>query len=165
MDAADLSRQARTILDRAGDILGATYAAQSLAKALLRSGDLAAVPELLDNCLETCNRQRDQFGVALVTRTIGEYALTTGDLETAVERLTDALAQWTELGLPLWQARTLRDLAAARSADQDAADALWQRAIELFGRSDAREAGELAASSPGEWLAAVATYRKPVGSS
>jgi DNA-binding SARP family transcriptional activator/tetratricopeptide (TPR) repeat protein len=164
VDAAALSRQAMAILERADDILGATYAAQSLAKALLRTGDLAAVPSLLADCLETCNRQRDQFGVALVTRTLGEYALAAGDLEAAVDRLTDALAQWTELGLPLWQARTLRDLAAARSAEAEAL-ALWERAIELFAHSDAREAGELASSSPGEWLAAVQTYRKPVGSS
>lgn len=162
VDAAELSRQAKAILEQAGDVLGATYAAQSLAKALLRAGDLAEVPDLLTACLETCNRQRDQFGVALVTRTLGEYALAAGDLETAAERLTDALAQWTELGLPLWQARTLRDLAAARSADAESRD-LWQQAIELFTRSDAREAAELAAGSPGKWLDAVRTYRKPVG--
>ena len=38
---------------------------------------------------------------------------------------------WTDLELPLWQARTLRDLAAAdRHAEEQ-----WQRAMALFAES------------------------------
>jgi hypothetical protein len=120
---------------------------------LVRTGEFATVPDLLTTCLRSCNKHRDEFGVALVTRTLGEHALATGDLPAAREYLTDALAQWTELGLPLWQARTNRDLAAASPPND--AKALWQRAIDLFHQMGSREAAELAASTPEQWRTTV----------
>lgn len=152
-EAADLSKQAMRVLKEAGDELGATYATQSLAKALLRTGEVGVVPDLLTRCLRSCNKHRDQFGVALVTRTLGECALAIGDLPAAREYLGDALAQWTALGLPLWQARTLRDLAAAGPVTD--ATAQWEQAITLFRESGSREAAELAAGTPDEWRATV----------
>jgi len=145
-DAVGLSRDAEQILRDAGDELGATYAAQSLAKSMLRAGEFDGVDELLAECLEVCTRQHDRFGVALMTRTLGEVALAQGRAEEAAGLLEDALAQWVALGLPIWQARTMRDLAAATGDEE-----MWSRARELFASLGAREAGELAGLSIGDW--------------
>jgi DNA-binding SARP family transcriptional activator/predicted negative regulator of RcsB-dependent stress response len=149
-EAAARSRDARHILADAGDLLGATYAAQSLAKAELRAGRTAGVRTALEQCEQVCARHQDRFGVALVTRTLGELALATGDLDEAAASLAKALAMWTELGLPLWQARTLRDLAAATD---DATR--WDQAMALFAQTDAREAAELAGLTHRDWSARV----------
>ncbi|SES46465.1 AfsR/SARP family transcriptional regulator [Actinokineospora terrae] len=150
--AATLSEQAEAILRGSGDQLGATYAAQSLAKARIRQGRVAGVAEALADCLTLCTTQGDRFGVALVTRTLGELALAEGEAEAAVRLLADALGKWTELRLPLWQARTLRDLAAAEAdSDPGLADAHWARAVALFTQVGTREVGELADLTPGMW--------------
>ncbi|GGS17869.1 SARP family transcriptional regulator [Actinokineospora fastidiosa] len=155
--AARLSADAASILLASGDDLGATYAHQSWAKASLRLGVVDGVAEALAGCLEVCTRRRDRFGAALMTRTLGEYHLATGDQGFARELLAEALDRWSELDLALWQARTLRDLAAA---DPDNADKHWLRATELFTAVPTRELAELSASSPAEWLARVqAPYR------
>ncbi|MGW4210089.1 AfsR/SARP family transcriptional regulator [Lentzea sp. NPDC004789] len=148
-DAVALSREAEQILREAGDELGATYAAQSLAKALLRAGELEGVDDLLAECLEVCTRQHDRFGVALMTRTLGEVALAQGRVDEAAALLEDALGQWTALGLPIWQARTMRDLAAATEDDE-----MWLRAKELFAQLGAREATELEGLGAAGWRSA-----------
>ncbi|GLZ40650.1 AfsR/SARP family transcriptional regulator [Actinokineospora sp. NBRC 105648] len=154
--AARLSEEAEVILRASGDVLGAAYAAQSSAKARIRLGEPAGVAEALADCLRLCARQGDRFGVALVTRTLGELALAQGDLLNARALLSDALTRWTELALPLWQARTLRDLAAAEATDApEAAQAHWRRAVELFTEAATRETTELADLSPAAWLSAV----------
>lgn len=147
-DAVPLSEKATEILVAAGDELSATYARQSTAKALLRLGRVEGLADLLAGCLDTCVRHGDRFGAALVTRTIGELYLATGDQASATRTLTAALADWTTLKLPLWQARTLRDLAAA---DPDHADEHWRRAAELFAAVGGREAAELAGHTPVTW--------------
>jgi DNA-binding SARP family transcriptional activator/tetratricopeptide (TPR) repeat protein len=156
--AEDLAARAVTILTDIGDELGTAYARQSWAKAALRLGhDTATVATTLDECRYTCARMRDRFGVALMTRTIGELHLATGDLPGARETLDAALRLWTELDLPLWQARTLRDLAAATVTDDpETAGAQWNRARELCISRKARESGELAVRTPAAWLAEVA---------
>ena len=145
-EAVELSREAEQILREAGDELGATYAAQSLAKASLRAGELEGVEDLLTECLQVCTRQHDRFGVALMTRTLGEVALAQGNDEEAADLLEDALAQWTTLGLPIWQARTMRDLAAATDDDK-----IWSAAQSLFASLGAREAAELSNLTPADW--------------
>ncbi|WP_447008296.1 AfsR/SARP family transcriptional regulator [Saccharothrix isguenensis] len=152
--AAELSARATTALRSIGDELGATYARQAWAKASLRlpeptgpaeRTDLAAT---LTDCLAVCERSRDRFGVALVTRTLGELHLARGDLDTARDHLTAALDLWTELDLRVWRARTLRDLAAADPARQDAH---WAAALDLLRGTGAREERELAATTPQQW--------------
>jgi DNA-binding SARP family transcriptional activator len=156
-DAASAgSREAHRILSEAGDILGATYAAQSLAKADLRAGRHAGIRAALERCRQVCVQHQDRFGIALMTRTLGEHALATGDTEAARALLTEALTGWTELGLLIWQARTLRDLAAATDDAE-----LWSRALALFEQTDAREAAELAGLGHRDWLATVTAA--PIG--
>jgi DNA-binding SARP family transcriptional activator len=151
--AAALSQQACRILDEVGDFLGAAYARQSLAKAWLRQGRVACVADLLRCCTDVCAGHHDRFGTALMTRTRGELALVEGELARADELLTDALRQWRELDLSLWEARTLRDLAAATALhDSSVAEAHWTRAMDLFAAVGSREMAELAGLSPRGWL-------------
>ncbi|GAB2844845.1 AfsR/SARP family transcriptional regulator [Lentzea nigeriaca] len=149
-EAVALSRDAEQILREAGDELGATYAGQSLAKALLRAGELDGVDDLLAECLEVCTRQRDRFGIALMTRTLGEVALAQRRDDDAAVLLEDALKQWAALGLPIWQARTMRDLAAATGDDE-----MWSQAKDLFAQLGAREAGELEGLGAEAWRSAL----------
>ncbi|WP_344930054.1 tetratricopeptide repeat protein, partial [Streptosporangium carneum] len=158
--AAELSGRAKAILRDAGDPLGAAYARQSLAKAMIRQGRTTEAAGLLEVCVRFFTQQRDRFGVALATRTMGELELARGHDDRARVLLTDALGQWSELGLPLWQARTLRDLAAAESASApEHAEHHWNRASALFGALGGREAAELALSSPRAWLDRVRVGR------
>ncbi|ANZ42986.1 hypothetical protein BBK82_23970 [Lentzea guizhouensis] len=144
--AVELSRDAERILREAGDELGTTYAVQSLAKASLRAGDLTGVEDLLAGCIEVCTRQHDRFGLALMTRTLGEAVLAQGRDDEAAALLEDALDQWTTLGLPIWQARTMRDLAVATGDEE-----IWAQAKALFTDLRAREAGELEGVSARQW--------------
>lgn len=146
--AAELSELAIEILVAAGDELGTTYARQSWAKALLRLGRTEGMVDVLTGCLDTCTRHRDRFGAALVTRTLGELYLAVGERTMAKETLAAALADWEALKLPLWQARTLRDLAAA---DPERASEHWQRAQELCAAVGGRETAELAEHTPATW--------------
>ncbi|WP_052423781.1 AfsR/SARP family transcriptional regulator [Nonomuraea candida] len=152
--AAEFSEQAVRILVAADDPLSAEYARQSLAKAMIRQGRTTAAADLLDASHRLFDRHGDRFGVALVTRTQGELALADGADARARDLLTTALGQWTELGLDLWRARTLRDLAAAESeTDPAAASRHWREAVETFTLLGAREATELSATDPRTWRA------------
>ncbi|CRK60910.1 putative regulatory protein [Alloactinosynnema sp. L-07] len=158
--AAALSAEAVALLLTVGDQLGAVYARQSWAKASIRAGVITEVESTLAADVRTCGLQCDRFGVALTTRTLGELHLALGDLDRARELLGDALAKWTELGLPLWRGRTLRDLAAA---DPAAAAEHWAAARALFAQTGARELAELADLTPADWLAIVqAPYRRSI---
>jgi DNA-binding SARP family transcriptional activator/tetratricopeptide (TPR) repeat protein len=153
-EAAELSMKATELLEAAGDELGATYGRQSSAKALLRLGRTEGLAEVLAGCLDSTTRHGDRFGVALMTRTLGELHLAMGDRPRARQLLETALADWESLRLPLWQARTLRDLAAA---DPSRGPALWARATDLFAAMGGREAAELARHTPDTWYEHVLT--------
>jgi DNA-binding SARP family transcriptional activator/tetratricopeptide (TPR) repeat protein len=142
--AAVLSQQALALLQDAGDALGAAYAQQSLAKARIRQGRHDGLSTVLASCLDVCRRYKDRFGAALITRTLGELALAGGDRAQATVLLEDALARWRELALPLWEARTLRDLAAAVPDGTE----YRRMALSIFTELGAREAGELACQPP-----------------
>ncbi|MEU5691802.1 BTAD domain-containing putative transcriptional regulator [Actinosynnema sp. NPDC020468] len=152
--ALELDERAGVLLRAAGDELGAVYASQSAAKTLIRRGEPAGVEAILAACLEYCTKQGDGFGVALMTRTLGELALARGDLVAARDHLVFSLERWTAMNLDLWRARTLRDLAAAEPGP--AGRARWELALELFTGLGAREAAELADLSPERWRAQVA---------
>jgi len=149
--AVVLSRTAEELLVEAGDELGAIYARQSFVKAAIRQGARAGLSDLLETNLTGCVQHGDRFGVALMTRTAGELALATGDQQQAKELLAESLALWTELGLPLWQARTLRDLAAAEADAPARAGEHWRDALRLFTAIGARELAELAGETPSTW--------------
>jgi len=58
--------------------------------------------------------------------------------------LRAALADWDELDLPAWRARTLRDLGAAHAAagDDSSAARCWSEAALLLEGLGSRESGE-----------------------
>lgn len=149
LEAVESSREAEALLRVAGDELGAVYAVQSSVKASLRAGLFEGLDDLLAECAEVCERQRDRFGLALTTRTRGELSLTLGRPDAAA-LLSEALELWTELGAPLWRARTMRDLAAATSDAET-----WTAALELFRSLGVREATELEGMTAAEWLSST----------
>ena len=143
-EAARHCETAVDILRKLGDRLMFAYALQALAKVRIRQGRGDAVRSDLLECLGTCNDMQDGFGQALVLRTLGELELAVGRPEVAHRYLQRSLEWWDALGLPVWRARTLRDLAGSLAAlgDQPASDAAWTEALAIFRRHGSREALE-----------------------
>ncbi|MEU9167402.1 BTAD domain-containing putative transcriptional regulator [Streptomyces sp. NPDC048420] len=126
------------------DTFGVMYTEQSLAKVELRQGRLDAARERLERCLEVARDRQDRFGEALVSRTLGEWYLAAGDAVAARESLERALGGWEVLGLPLWRARTLWDLAEVFEAEalSSVASGARAEAMGVFRELGAREARE-----------------------
>lgn len=131
----------------------AAYGVQALAKARIRCGDTAGVLDELRAAMAVCEQHGDRFGVALIERTIGEQHLAAGRAGAAREHLDTSVALWDRLGLPLFRARTLRDLAAAHdlAGAHAEADRLRAEALAVFARFGTREYAELG-GRPGELL-------------
>lgn len=106
------------------------YAAQTVAKARLRQGSPSTGPAL-EMAREVFAELRDDFGHALVLRTLGEEARVRGDLDTARNQLTWSLKIWTSMRLPGWEARTMRDLALCLTAAGEHVDAGLMRVAAL----------------------------------
>jgi DNA-binding SARP family transcriptional activator/tetratricopeptide (TPR) repeat protein len=145
-EALRLSQDATRILADIGDRLLSAYAAQATAKTLLRLDRRAEARDLLGPALAITEAHQDRFGCALIRRTLGEVLLADGDLAGAADALGQSLAAWRTLGLPLWQARTQRDLGAvhALAGDQRAAHGVWSEAEAIFSAVGARERDEMA---------------------
>ncbi|MFE7186368.1 AfsR/SARP family transcriptional regulator [Streptomyces erythrochromogenes] len=143
--AEPLLRQSLAIFEETDDAYGIMYASLSLAKVEFRQGRMTESRQRLDRCLEITRTRQDLFGEALVLRTTGEWHLAASDGETATEILLQALGLWDKLQLPLWRARTLRDLARAALARgrTGAAREFEQEAYEVFRRLGVREALEV----------------------
>lgn len=82
-------------------------------------------------------------------RTLGELRLSAGTLERAAAHLRRALDRWTELSLPVFRARTLRDPARPHDllGDRPTARALRTEALETFQLYGTREFAELRAAA------------------
>jgi DNA-binding SARP family transcriptional activator/Tfp pilus assembly protein PilF len=143
--AETLLRQSLSLFEGTDDAYGVMYASQALAKVEFRQGRMTEARQRLDRCLEITRERQDMFGEALVLRTMGEWHLVASDWKTATETLRQALALWDELQLPLWRARTLRDLARAARARGETGTGreFEQEAYEVFRRLGTREAREL----------------------
>lgn len=128
-----------------GSRLFVQYAVQSVAKARIRTGVSAPNP-LLAEARDVCAELNDDFGQALMLRTLGEEALALGDPVRARKRLEWALRMWADLELPGWKARTLRDLStcAAQLGEHAEAARLRTFALQIFMQLGLREARELA---------------------
>ena len=142
--------EALTVLRSTGDRLMAAYAAQALAKVRFRrcpvGAHASALRELRESLL-VCRELDDGFGEALVLRTLGELHLSGGALEPAAVCLEQALEQWTRLSLPLFRARTLRDLARLHELRGDGPTtlAMRQEALRTFRLYSTREESEIRA--------------------
>ncbi|WP_407835183.1 BTAD domain-containing putative transcriptional regulator [Streptomyces sp. DSM 116496] len=138
-----LLEQSLEMLRSLGDQLMIAYADQALAKTRIRLGTAERAP--LEDALLVCRAHHDRLGEGLVLRTIGEFHLAAGELGPAEACLTAAGEVWDALELPLFGARTLRDLAAVYTAagDRARADAVRARALAVFAEFGAREYTEL----------------------
>ncbi|MEV4056190.1 BTAD domain-containing putative transcriptional regulator [Amycolatopsis sp. NPDC049688] len=143
-EAADCCARAVTELRLADARLMTVYAEQALAKVRIRQGRGHEVRRVLDDGLATCNELDDGFGQGLLLRTLGELELAGGDLGTATRYLTRSLEWWQALDLPVWQARTGRDLAVAAAllGDDRRAGELRATALAVFEQYGCREAAE-----------------------
>ncbi|MFG3295911.1 BTAD domain-containing putative transcriptional regulator [Streptomyces sp. NPDC048179] len=149
-EAERLLRDALDVFTGLHDTFGLMYTEQSLAKVELRTGRTEQAGRRLMRCLEVARERQDRFGEALVLRTLGEQRLAAGDTGGARGPLERAAALWAELGLPLWRARTVRDLAGVWAADgeEEATRAARAEALEVFRSVGVREAWERAADEP-----------------
>ncbi|NYE43720.1 AfsR/SARP family transcriptional regulator [Streptomyces fulvorobeus] len=155
--AETLLRQSLAIFEETDDAYGVMYASQALAKVEFRQGRMTEARQRLERCLDITRERQDMFGEALVLRTMGEWHLAASDWETATGTLRQALSLWDELQLPLWRARTLRDLARAALAQGGTGTSreLEQEAYEVFRRLGTREA--LETLKPREGRAGIGT--------
>ncbi|MFC4856947.1 AfsR/SARP family transcriptional regulator [Actinophytocola glycyrrhizae] len=154
MESAErFSVHAVKMLQATDERLLLAYAKQSLAKVRIRQHLGDAVRDDLLACVAVCNDMQDGFGQALMLRTLGELDLVAGRLVEARHFLDHALQWWAALSLPVWRARTLRDLSMvlAGLGEHDTADATWAEAQDLFRHHGTREARE-----PSKALDAVA---------
>ncbi|MFJ4686634.1 AfsR/SARP family transcriptional regulator [Streptomyces sp. NPDC088789] len=155
--AETLLRCSLAVFEETGDTFGVMYASQSLAKVEFRQGRTVESRRRLDRCLEITREREDLFGEALVLRTIGEWHLVVSDWDRAAETLRGALRLWEKLALPLWRARTLRDLARAERGRGEAEEGrrLAREALRVFRELGSREAREplepVASGGPGGW--------------
>jgi DNA-binding SARP family transcriptional activator/tetratricopeptide (TPR) repeat protein len=143
-DAARWCTQALDLLRDMDDRLMSAYAVQALAKVRIRQGRGDELREDLQACLHTCNEMQDGFGQALMLRTLGELDLAVGRYPEARRHLERAMEWWDALGLPVWRARTLRDLATTLDGlgETAAADTAWAEASGVFTLHGCREAHE-----------------------
>lgn len=145
-EAEDYCRRSHRIVRDVPDDLLSCYTGQALAKVWIRQHRPdRAEPALLAG-IKTCHALHDTFGLALLHRTLGECCLALGRAEPALHFLNLALTGWAELRLPVWRARTLRDVGAVHAAAGTAAAAhrAWREAREIFDRLGIREAAEAA---------------------
>ncbi|WP_235039330.1 AfsR/SARP family transcriptional regulator [Kibdelosporangium aridum] len=143
-DAARWCTRAVDVLRGLDDRLMSAYAVQALAKVRIRQGRGGELREDLLECMHTCNEMQDGFGQALMLRTIGELDLAVGRHADARHHLERAIQWWDVLGLPVWRARTLRDLATTLDGlgETAAADTAWAEASSVFQLHGCREAHE-----------------------
>ncbi|MEU5259144.1 BTAD domain-containing putative transcriptional regulator [Amycolatopsis sp. NPDC021455] len=143
-EAAEYAEKALEHLKTFDNPTMVAYAAQSLAKVRIRQGLGASVRESLHDSLTARHEMQDGFGQALLLRTLGELELAEGELTEAHTYLVRSLEWWTALGVPLWQARTLRDLSTVLDGlgRTQEADNAWAKARVIFERHGSREARE-----------------------
>jgi DNA-binding SARP family transcriptional activator len=142
--AATYCGSALRLMVELGDPHMLVYTVQALAKVRIRQGRGDEERAALLDGLETCSQLQDGFGQALVLRTLGELDLAAGRLDDAEQHLQRSLQWWTALALPLWQARTMRDLSTvlASTGRAEQADVMWANAREIFERHGSHEAVE-----------------------
>jgi DNA-binding SARP family transcriptional activator/tetratricopeptide (TPR) repeat protein len=142
--AAWFSARAVDMLQETDERLPLAYATQALAKVRIRQHAGDAVRDDLLTCLLVCNEMQDGFGQGLVLRTLGELELASGRLAEARRFLDHSMERWEALSLPVWRARTLRDLSIvhSRTGEHDLADEAWTEAQGIFTRHGTHEAGE-----------------------
>ncbi|MGW0208684.1 BTAD domain-containing putative transcriptional regulator [Streptomyces sp. NPDC003233] len=146
--AERLFEQALAELRAMGDEVMTAYAVQALAKTKMRQGGNASLLQDLRWALQVCREHNDRFGCVLMLRSIGELYLSLSRPRQARQVLEEAHQLAQCLGVRVWDARILRDLANAwdGEGDGDTASALRSEALHILKRAGAREYDELVAA-------------------
>jgi DNA-binding SARP family transcriptional activator/tetratricopeptide (TPR) repeat protein len=136
---------ALAIFEELGDELSIAYCRRTLAKVRFRQGQLDEPLAQLQAALDTCRTVGDRWGEGLTLRTLGELHLSAGRLDAAERHFDAAMRIWDALDIPLFRARTLRDIALMCEARGAMAAAALARAeaVETFRVYGAREYAEL----------------------
>jgi tetratricopeptide (TPR) repeat protein len=144
-EAERLSERAARLFGEVGDRLLEGYALRTRAKAWMRQGRYEEARPALEDVLATVRTLHDRWGEAITLRTLGELHLADGRLDEAEKCLKESVRQWQELGVPLFRARTLRDLALLYDelGDHVTAGTIRAEAVETFRVYGSREYGEL----------------------
>src|SRR4029453_5378274 len=97
------------------------------------ASDRAQGRGLLAEALRLSHELNNRFAEARVLWSLGGLHHADGRLQEAEQCLHAALGIWQELGIPLWQARTLDRLGAVQAdvGQPEAAQAAWQQALVL----------------------------------
>jgi DNA-binding SARP family transcriptional activator len=143
--AGHICTTALAIFEELGDELSAAYCLRELAKVRFRQAQFDEPLVQLQSVLDTCRRLGDRWGEGLTERTLGELHLSAGRLDAAERHFDAALRIWDALDIPLFRARTLRDIALmceARGASA-AASLAWAESVETFKVYGAREYAEM----------------------
>ncbi|MCP3802418.1 tetratricopeptide repeat protein [Allokutzneria sp. A3M-2-11 16] len=150
--AEEYCERSHRIVVAVDDALLVRYTAQALAKVRIRQGKADEAEPMLLECLRGCRELHDAFGVALARRTLGECYIAMDEPERALAYLEQALTDWNTIRLPVWRARTLRDVGAAHAitGDADSSERAWSAAAAEFRRLGTREAAEVT-SWPQRW--------------
>ncbi|HCT75780.1 MAG TPA: AfsR family transcriptional regulator [Micromonosporaceae bacterium] len=143
--AVQTSSRAADIFRELGDDLMEAYAVRAAAKAQLRQGRLDEALPALEGSLATSRAAGDRWGQGATLRVLGELHLVEGRLDLAGSCLKAAMEVWETMDVPLWRARTERDMAllSELSGDQEQAQVLRKRAAMVFRDHGAREYREL----------------------
>ncbi|WP_155359400.1 tetratricopeptide repeat protein [Acrocarpospora macrocephala] len=143
--AEDLAAQSLAIFREVGDELFEAFGVQAWAKSRLRQGKYDGLLAQLENALAVSRRSADRFGAALTLRTLGELHLAEARYDHAATCFDESIHLWDELDLPLFRARTLRDVSHlhTRLGDPTTAHATLQSALQIFERYGSREYTEL----------------------
>ncbi|GAA1019646.1 SARP family transcriptional regulator [Acrocarpospora pleiomorpha] len=143
--AEDLAAQSLAIFREVGDELLEAFGVQAWAKSRLRQGKYDGLLTQLENALAVSRRSADRFGTALTLRTLGELHLAEARYDHAATCFDESIHLWDELDLPLFRARTLRDVSHlhTRLGDPTTAHATLQSALQIFDRYGSREYNEL----------------------
>jgi tetratricopeptide (TPR) repeat protein len=144
-EAERLSGQAAQIFGEIGDRLLECYALRTRAKAWFRQDRCDEALPSLEGVLADMRSLRDRWGEAITLRTLGELHLAVGRLEEAESCLKESVRQWEELSLPLFRARTLRDLVLLYEelGHHETARTIRAEAVDVFRVYGSREYGEL----------------------
>ena len=131
------------MFQRLGDAKVAGYSRRALAKTHMRMGRLDSARAELEPILAADRAGRDRWAEAMTLRTLGELHLSAGRLDEAEVHLHGALEIFKTLEMPLFAARTQRDIAELWEARGEDANAARREALEIFRAYGAREQTEM----------------------
>jgi DNA-binding SARP family transcriptional activator/tetratricopeptide (TPR) repeat protein len=143
--AAEHHERACAILAAVGDELRSGFAAHQLAETHLQRGQPDKAIPLLRECAKVFGSHGDHYGQAVSLNTWARLHTQLGRPDLAANDLHDAVQAWHRLRMPVWEARSLRDLGdiQAEIVSPKAAAATWRQALATLDGLSVPETAEL----------------------